>query len=245
MQRRQPHSSAQAHADIDFEHLPKRPGKIIQIELKTTEVVGRDIHEVEVDLGQLWEYCRRPFGHQPFYAFPRPRADWHGDLRAAVEPDLSVTDLGYGRSGKWWFANWMLVLTTQQVAVILAKPLATHASRKRGVRARLVRFASGSAPIWGTGGAGDPGTVRWLDFWALIDRCGRPEWPQVIRLPARLAGRWDAFSYRDLTALLSAAGRENPDAHEEDLVRFEPNQGGEYWLPEFPWQPGRQTTCHG
>jgi hypothetical protein len=222
-------------ADVEFEQLPKRPGKIIQIELKTTEVVGRGIHEVEVDLGQLWEYCRRPVGHQPFYAFPRPHADWHGDLRVAVQPDLSVTDLGYSRSGKWWFANWMVVLTTQQVAGVLAEPLAAHGSRRRGVRARLVHFASGSDPLWGAGAEWrDPGAVRWLDFWTMIDSCGRPEWPQVIRLPLRLTGRLRDLDYREITTLLMAAGRESQDAGEEDLVRFEPSQGGEYWFPEFP-----------
>ena len=64
--------------DIDVRWLPTRPGKAVQLELKTTTVAGAGLHDVWVDLGQLWEYRQRPLGHQPFYAFPWP--NWHGNL---------------------------------------------------------------------------------------------------------------------------------------------------------------------
>jgi hypothetical protein len=68
------------------------------------------LHDVLVDLGQLWEYHRRPLGHQPFYAFPWP--DWRGNLHAAANAEgRPVTELGFARSGSgWWFADWMVPL---------------------------------------------------------------------------------------------------------------------------------------
>jgi len=58
--------------DIDVRWLPARPGKAMQLELKATTVVRPGVHDVMVDLGQLWEYRNRRPGWQPFYAFPRP-----------------------------------------------------------------------------------------------------------------------------------------------------------------------------
>jgi len=45
--------------DIDVRWLPVRPGKAVQLELKTTTVVRPGVHDVMVDLGQLWEYRNR------------------------------------------------------------------------------------------------------------------------------------------------------------------------------------------
>jgi hypothetical protein len=47
-------------------------------ELKTTTVIRPGVHEVMVDVGQLWDYRLRPLGRQPFYAFPRPGSGWEG-----------------------------------------------------------------------------------------------------------------------------------------------------------------------
>lgn len=69
--------------DIDVRLLPTRPGKAVQLELKTTTVAGLGLHDVSVDLGQLWEYRQRPLGHQPFYAFPWPT--WQGNLTVAAD----------------------------------------------------------------------------------------------------------------------------------------------------------------
>ncbi len=41
--------------DIDVRWLPARPGKAVQLELKTTTVVRPGVHDVMVDLGQLRE----------------------------------------------------------------------------------------------------------------------------------------------------------------------------------------------
>jgi hypothetical protein len=120
--------------DIDVQMLPMTPGKAVQLELKTTTPAGTGLHDVEVDLGQLWEYSRKPLGRQPFYAFPWP--DWDGNLAAvarAQQPRKEVTELAFRRSGpQWWFAEWMVVLTTRQVADVLRRELNLHGSRTRG-----------------------------------------------------------------------------------------------------------------
>lgn len=128
--------------DIDVRKLPTVPGKAVQLELKTTTPAGAGLHDVDVDLGQLWEYSRKPLGRQPFYAFPWP--NWDGNLDAAArahKPRKEVTELAFKRSGpQWWFAKWMVVLTTRQVANVLHRELNLHGSRTRGSRKRLVRI---------------------------------------------------------------------------------------------------------
>ncbi|WP_405065013.1 hypothetical protein OG558_23965 [Kribbella sp. NBC_01510] len=81
-----------AGQDIDVAWLPARPGKALQLELKTTTVIGVTRHEVRVDLGQLWDYHQRPLSRQPFYVFPRP--DWIGELASvATSHGVPVTEL--------------------------------------------------------------------------------------------------------------------------------------------------------
>jgi hypothetical protein len=79
----------------------------VQLELKTTAVIRPGVRDVMVDLGQLWDYRRRPLGRQPFYAFPRPHSDWDGNMTdAAIAQGRAVTELGFARSGPgWWFAD--------------------------------------------------------------------------------------------------------------------------------------------
>jgi hypothetical protein len=48
--------------DIDLQMLPTTPGKALQLELKTTAPAGTGLHDVNVDLGQLWEYSHKPLG---------------------------------------------------------------------------------------------------------------------------------------------------------------------------------------
>lgn len=226
--------------DIQFGRLPSRAGKIVQIELKTTEVVRRGVHEVEVDLGQLWEYQRLPLGKQPFYAFPRPGADWPGDLgEAAAMAGLAVSELGYSRSKELWFANWMVVMTTEQVANVLSKELALHGSEKRGERRPLVRFAGTSEPRWGREAA-DPEVIRWRNFWSTLDRCGRDHWPQLIRLPAvvldirdgrELFGGRELYTRQQLRGLLDGAAGTQGDVG--PLVILEPNPDGHYRRSDF------------
>jgi hypothetical protein len=68
--------------EIDVQVLPMTPEKAAQLELKTTTPAGTGLTDVNVDLGQLWEYSHKPLGRQPFYAFPGP--DWDGNLAAVA-----------------------------------------------------------------------------------------------------------------------------------------------------------------
>lgn len=117
--------------DIDLQSLPAQPGKAIQLELKTTTPAGPGRHKVNVDLGQLWEYSKKPLALQPFYAFPRPH--WDGELAAAARADgQDPTELAVQRSKTgWWFGGWMIVMTTRQVADVLRQALNAHGRQAR------------------------------------------------------------------------------------------------------------------
>lgn len=175
--------------DIDVQALPSRPGKAVQLELKTT-IAGATQHKVEVDIGQLWEYSQRRFAHQPYYAFPRPR--WQGELRiAARAAGVHETEAAFSRVGApWWFADWTVVLTTAQVAAVLHAELAAWNRRDRGYKATLVRFQHPTPrhphwrTSWGTGATHVPAATPWREFWSELEWCGRPDWPQVVQIPA-------------------------------------------------------------
>jgi hypothetical protein len=183
----------------------------------------------------LWEYRQRPLGRQPFYAFPRP--DWAGNLKeVALANGRIVTELAFLRSGrKWWFADWMVVLPAADVAAVLQPELAAHNSRKRGSRKRLVEFdpADPMNPTWGPAnsvGADPKGLIGWLDFWAELDRCGRADWPQLIRLPARILPSRASLQHSEVAQLLQEAESMLIDQwnDNERLVTLEPDADGSY-----------------
>ena len=179
--------------DIDIQALPAQPGKAIQLELKTITPAGHGCHKVNVDLGQLWEYSQKPLARQPFYAFPRPH--WDGELGAAARADgQDVTELAVQRSkAGWWFGDWMVVMTTQQVAGVLRQELDAYHRRDRGVKRCLVQFdiSNPGKPVWGDPASSVPPSevLNWTQFWPELDECGRDEWPQLIRLPRLILGR--------------------------------------------------------
>ncbi|MGW1341355.1 hypothetical protein ACWCOV_09900 [Kribbella sp. NPDC002412] len=215
-----------AGEDVDVAWLPARPGKAVQLELKTTKLVGVHKQDVLVDLGQLWDYCRRPLGLQPFYVFPRP--DWGGELATVARHNgVPVTELAFRRSGEgWWFADWMVVLTTAEVADILSTELRRHGSPKRGEKRCLVRYdTAGKTETWGSGGPRRPAAMSWLDFWDTLLRCGQADWPQLVRLPAQslVTGRaW--YPPEEALRLLRAAARQ--EQRQQDLVTLVPSDGG-------------------
>jgi hypothetical protein len=177
--------------DIRVEWLPARPGIAVLLELKTTTIWDDGIHDVWVDLAQLRKYLKQPLWRQPFYAFPWPDAYWPAKLdEAADDAGLHVTQLGFSRSEDWWFANWMVVMTAAEVAKVLQKELAAYGSATRRTKKRLVRFDvrkpkdKKDYAAWGHSGKEPaPEWMNWLDFWSVLDQCGRPGWPQLIRLP--------------------------------------------------------------
>jgi hypothetical protein len=187
--------------DIDLQVLPTQPGKAIQLELKTITPAGPGCHKVNVDLGQLWEYSQKPLARQPFYAFPRPH--WDGELAAAARADgQDATELAVQRSKTgWWFGDWMVVMTTQQVVGVLRQDLDAYHRRGRGVKRCLVQFdiRDPGQPVWG-----DPASsvapsevLGWSQFWSELDECGRDKWPQLIRVPRLVLGRWRRSRHRD------------------------------------------------
>ena len=223
--------------DTKVDWLPGRPGKAVQLELKTTTVVGHGIHLVLVNLGQLWEYRQRPLSFQPFYAFPWPDPFWPGTLdEAALAAGVQVTDLAFSRSGSgWWFADWMVVLTAAQVAGVLSRELAAHGSGKRDKAARLVRFdVNDPKPAWGASGkAAAPRVIRWRDFWPALDRCGQTGWPQLIRIPKWLIKEDGSYQPDEVLTLLrqSAESFEVEQVGRGSLVTLEHDSNGNYRIP--------------
>lgn len=230
--------------DIDLQALPTQPGKAIQLELKTTTPAGAGnrLHNVTVDLGQLWDYSQKPLGRQPFYVFPRPH--WDGELIAAARTQgREVTELAVQRSGRdWWFGDWMVVLTTQQVADVLREDLARHGRRERGFYRRLVQFDTNNpgSPVWGQSSSLVPPSevIRWSSFWPELDECGRDHWPQLIRLPQLVlsllprTGPQARVSYSrdevvEMFRQLAGLGAELQDDY-GDLVTLEPDGNGNF-----------------
>ena len=176
-------------ADIDVRSFPSRPGKAVQLELKTTVVSGANFHDVLVNLGQLWDYTKLSLARQPYYVFPWPK--WTGHLASEARlAGVAPTEIAFKRSGPdWWFADWMVVLTTAQVATVLAGELAAHGSSKRkGSTTRLVRYDLSTVTTTRTWGAtaAEPPVVPWRQFWTDLQACGRDGWPQIVRIPTRL-----------------------------------------------------------
>jgi hypothetical protein len=233
--------------DIDVRMLPTTPGKAVQLELKTTTPAGIGLHDANVDLGQLWEYSHKPLARQPFYAFPWP--DWDGNLATvarAQQPRKEVTELAFRRSGhRWWFAEWMVVLTSRQVAKVLRRELNAHGSRTRGSKMRLVQFdvKNPANTVWGdpASPAPSPEVISWLDFWNEFEQCGRADWPQLIRLPALLVDRRrdgapDSGVYtRDDVAVMLRQASDFPGqgrGGNVPLVTLEPVEDGVYQIAE-------------
>lgn len=213
-------------ADIQVGHLPSRPGKAVELELKTT-IAQATQHKVVVDIGQLWEYEQRPTARQPFYVFPRPR--WEGELRVAARANyLHEADIAFSRSGQtWWFAEWMVVLTTAEVAAVLRAEVNAWGRRDRGHKEVLVRYRHPTArqPHWRTqwGGVGGvtPASVPWRELWTDLETCGRAGWPQLVRLPVNAVSRRGRLR-RDvvLSALRSAADLNARERREQEWATF-------------------------
>lgn len=230
--------------DIDVRWLPTTPGKAVQLELKTTTPAGSWLHDVWVDLGQLWEYSQLPPGRQPFYAFPWP--DWDGDLTAcAIAEGLAVTELAFARTEPgWWFADWMRVLPTAQVAAVLQQELNKHGRRNRRSKERLVRFELGNSKItskWGPDPKNprknpSPEPLRWREFWSELEQCGHADWPQLIRLPAPIVQAGASYALPQVIEML----REAADMlatrwdNEQPLVTLEPDANGNYQITAAP-----------
>ena len=188
-------------------------------------------------------YWNQRRASQPFYAFPWP--DWYGELEpVAVHHGVEPTSMGFSRSGAgWWFADWMVALTIDDVINVLQPEIRTHrafhaaagtSEETRGTRARLVRFRPPAAgggdwvPEWGNGTRPTPNVLGWREFWDRLQSCGDPEWPQLVQLPQSYLRDYSrAVSHSDIRAMLLRAG-EAAGSVEGPLVWLEATNQGEY-----------------
>ncbi|MFF1819713.1 hypothetical protein ACFVWG_20605 [Kribbella sp. NPDC058245] len=221
--------------DIRVTSLPRRPGKAVQIELKTTTITAANRQDVLIDLLQLWNYLQLPLSQQPFYAFPRPV--WSGELHsAALAAGKSVTELAYGRSGpKWWFAKWMVVLTAAEIARALHPKFDLAVRPARKSLASLVRYeftGRTKTELWGPRQslATPPDPVDWREFWNQLLRCGQTKWPQLVRVPARALPTHLPDSIPSETVLDMLADVGGPHQPIDDLVDLVPHPDGGFRL---------------
>lgn len=125
----------------------------------------------------------------------------------------------------------MVVLTTAEVERVLRNELAAHGSRRRGSKTRLVRFdltVSGHAvTTWGAGASQPTYIVEWRDLWTALDGCGRPWWPQMVRIPLRLLPHDGIVPHLRILALLRQAAQ-SFDSDDVEMISLEPNGEGAF-----------------
>jgi hypothetical protein len=106
------------------------------------------------------------------------------------------------------------------------KCLVSFKINEPGVPAEAIWDHDGRAP--------EQRTVRWLDFWPALLRCGEQGWPQLIRLPARFFddrnNRKHDYRLDQIFGMLLEAAGENTveQVASEPLVSLEPNPDGNY-----------------
>jgi hypothetical protein len=211
--------------DVELNSLPLTSGKSVKLEIKTATPSANG-HTVRIDLGQLWEYSRRPLGMQPFYVLPLP--PWTGQIELPTNRvwrrHQHQSELAFRRSGTPYFADWMTVLSTSEVADRLRDELRAHGSTKPDGTAMLLEVDRGVAS-WAHPDTPPP-SANWTAFWDQLVGCGAPTWPQriVVHPDAVRAGRIDYTTAVD-------ALRQSPSQRAQDLetaVCLMPTQGGAY-----------------
>ncbi|GAB2675287.1 hypothetical protein GCM10027271_40470 [Saccharopolyspora gloriosae] len=218
--------------DLELGWLPPKPGKSVRLELKTTTLSPSGSHAVKIDIRQLWKYQQLPQGHQPFYVFPCPF--WEGELhKAASAAHRKVTELGFSRSGRrWWFAEWMVVLTAAQVANVFRPELRDYARTRRDATRTLVSFAPNDpTPRWHVAATPKPNPVPWRKFWTVLERCGYRDWPQLIRVPQKyFTSKHELFSYGYVLEMMQAAAEAGDYGQ---LVTLAPSENAFHVVPSF------------
>ena len=175
-------------------------------------------------------------------------------MRGRLEDEASasgypVADLAFSRSGRgFWFADWMVAMTTRQVSGLLDLELKKHGSSTRRKKSSLVQFEITipepgrelrTKATWGPGKAViDPSPVIfWTDLWAELIRCGRADWPQLIYLPTWMLGSGGPYSRNELLGLLvnipEEALRWKRPVRDIPIVTLEPDGEG-LILPSGP-----------
>jgi hypothetical protein len=134
----------------------------------------------------------------------------------------------------------MVLLTAEEVAAVLRQELAAHGSADRDTRKRLVRFdlrnSTGSPAVtWGSSGV-TASPVGWRQFWSELEECGRPRWPQLIRLPERVARTRGPYLPSQVAWLLREAANTAADSRwdDEPFVTLVPDADGNFQIAAVP-----------
>jgi len=84
--------------------------------------------------------------------------------------------------------------------------------------------------------------IFWTDLWAELIRCGRADWPQLIRLPTWMLGSDGPCSHDELIGLLADIPEELPagrrPVRDIPIVTLEPDGEGSY----FAVRPDNETN---
>lgn len=215
--------------DIDVQTLPHLPGKAVQLEMKTTTLRKTAGHEVLIDIGQLKDYLASPV--PAFYVFPKPA--WTGQLKTAANAaGIAAPELAFSRSGPgWWVADWLIVMTAQEVARVLSAEVAAHSGTTRGNKEKLVAFTVPSNGATTSAWAHNltPKTYAWRDFWTKLESCGEPGWPQLLRLPTGATALSQPTRSNIRSALQKASDKvTGPGLYDGALVDLVAGADGEY-----------------
>jgi hypothetical protein len=216
--------------DVNVLSMLRGPGKVIQLEVKTTTVTREGRHILNVDLGQLWEYLQRNTWEQPFYVFPLP--DWPGVFKKdALAAGMLPADCAYQRTQEWWFGHTMAVMPAQCVADLVADELKGYQHGTQAGTARLAdievsRNSWDRAVTWAprrlpTSAAAPAAKFWWwTDFWKKLVACGEPDWPQVIRVRRAAVGAGPWHPHDELVAALRYRRTLLDGLLEDDLLTF-------------------------
>lgn len=190
--------------DISVGHIPKKPGKHIFLEMKTSSVDKKrpDRHVVQIDRPQLDQYLKLPVGLQPFYVFPRPT--WKGEVKSAArKASIDETDIGFSRNAYkkpvGWSADWLRVLSAKDVSAAI-----NMKARKPTLVTYTVRPNGTVSEKWAQKTATPSNLMPWRDFWTSLTNCGQSNWPQVISIPYGTVAN-DEMSRQSLLNYLKAA----------------------------------------
>ena len=175
--------------DINVGNLPPTAGKAVQLEMKTTYLNKKgDVHQVKISLKQLDRYLKRPLRQATVLRLPSSALDGRSPQVAAPADCVPATEVGFRRAdyaypstATWWFAEWLLRLTTDQVEAIVAQ-ISPRPSRDLGGEVRLGR----SGDLWPhvrqalydwAGRCPSPHDSM-AELWPRLDECGAAAWHQ-------------------------------------------------------------------
>ncbi|WP_133787351.1 hypothetical protein [Kribbella sp. VKM Ac-2571] len=150
---------------------------------------------------------------------------------AAAQHGIVAAELAYQRSGRtWWFAEWMVVMPAADVADVLGPKFDPRVQPGRNASARLVRYdMSVPHPLrretWATRPPVHMRPLKWRLFWDELEHCGRPGWPQLVRLPSGILPSSRRFNARTVMEMLSEVRGEG-EYEARDLIELVPDGDG-------------------